>query len=126
MYRDTNNGWYGRWRERRRVERQEACERERRAQEQIDQLLAAYPVDRSRHAKTGTSSNRGLAGHVSGYRADGDDLLRRRYPADDGIRTPGKLWLPSCTASSETWVFAEGRKRDQSASLSTWPSSLTA
>ena len=67
MYRDTNNGWYGRWRERRRVERQEACERERLAQEQIDQLLAAYPVDRSRHAKTGRSSNRGLAGHVSGY-----------------------------------------------------------
>ena len=29
----------------------------------------------------------------------------------DGIRTPGKIWFPSCTASSETWVFAEGRKR---------------
>ena len=66
MYLDTNNGWFARWREHRRVERQQACERERRAQEQLDQLLADYPVDRSPHAKTGTISYRGLAGHVWG------------------------------------------------------------
>ena len=65
----TNNGWFARWREHRRVERQQACERERRGQQQLDQLLADYPVDRSAHAKTRTSSNRGLAGHASG--ADG-------------------------------------------------------
>lgn len=66
MYLDTNNGWFARWREHRRVERQQACERERRGQEQLDQILADYPVDRSPHAKTRTSSDRGLAGHVSG------------------------------------------------------------
>lgn len=65
MYLDTKNGWFARWREHRRVERQQARERARRGQEQIDQILADYPVDRSQHAKT-RSSNRGLAGHVSG------------------------------------------------------------
>jgi len=65
MYLDTNNGWFARWREHRRVERLQACERERRKQEQLDQLLADYPVDRSPHAKTRANSNRGLAGHVS-------------------------------------------------------------
>src|SRR5215211_947397 len=42
------------------------------------------------------------------------------------IRTFGKLWFPSCAASSETWSLLKGGRGDQSASLSTWPSSLTA
>jgi hypothetical protein len=66
MYLDTNNGWFVRWRERGRVERQAAREREHRGQEQIDQLRAEYPVDRSRYANARTSSSRGLAGNVAG------------------------------------------------------------
>lgn len=66
MYLGTNNGWFARWREHGRVERQAAREREHRGQEQIDQLLAEYPVDRSRYAKSRTSPNRGLAGNVAG------------------------------------------------------------
>jgi hypothetical protein len=66
MYGDPNKGWLARKLERRRVERQEACERAHRRQEEVDELLAEYPVDRSRAGKTSSTFGRASAGDFGG------------------------------------------------------------
>lgn len=59
MYLDTNNAWFARSREHRRVERQAAREREHRDREHIDRLLAEHPVGRARYAKAPLRLDRG-------------------------------------------------------------------
>lgn len=78
--RAMNNGWFAGWREQRRIQREEAREREHRVQGQIDRLLREYPVDRSRDAKYRTNSygmssggfwGGGDGGFWSGFGGDG-------------------------------------------------------
>ena len=57
--RATQDGWFARWRADRRIERQEAREREHVAQEQLARLLREYPLgaDQLAHARTQTRSS---------------------------------------------------------------------
>jgi hypothetical protein len=57
--REANNGRFARWRAHRRIERQEAREREHVAQEQLARILREYPLgaDPLPPARTQTSSS---------------------------------------------------------------------
>ena len=57
--REANHGWFARWRADRRIERQEAREREHVAQERLARLLREYPLgaDQQSDARTQTRSS---------------------------------------------------------------------
>lgn len=79
---DTKDGWFARRREHRRVEREEA----RRRQEQLDELLVEYPVDRSRHPESRAGSTGGRCSNHPGPDGGGwSDFGDDHGDGDDGI-----------------------------------------
>jgi hypothetical protein len=88
--RQANKGWFARWRAHRRIERQEARERERVAQEQLARLLREYPLeaDHLRHTRTQMSSS-GISSSWfwhgdGGWGWGGDDDGGGCWGGDDG------------------------------------------
>jgi hypothetical protein len=56
MHVERSDGWFAQWRGERRARRQEASDRSQRRQEQLDELLAEYPVDPSQRSRTRSRS----------------------------------------------------------------------